>query len=518
MATGRGGGTLPVAAELRRRPGRRADTVIAMRDSEIAALLADGDPRGLEAAYAAYADRIHDYARGMLRNASPDAAADVTHDTFLIAMAKAGSLRDRDRLRAWLYAIARNECLRVLRTSKRSAPLESAPEPTVEGSAEMSQGLAASERRALVLAAAEGLSPKDREVFELGMRHDLSAREVAASLGVSDNAAHAMLSRVRAQFERSLGALLVARQGRGGCADLNQMLADWDGTYGPLWRKRLARHVTGCATCREVERRELSPAALLAVLPMLPAPALVRSRLFEDQTDLVAHSRGLADRAGPWDVEGFPTLQAAGRRRPALLAVVAVLLLLFGIVESVRLLTRDGGNELLEPAVASTTTSEPVVTTYLLADQATLLPRPVKKKSPSPTVTPTVEITSAAPTTLAPVPPPSSTPAPVPTTRTPKPKPTPTVAPAPPGRLIVPTGLLIRRATGGNSFVIRAVGGRVDWTASSSTGLAGVSPASGRLADGAATTVTVTVGRATPETFVVLVGPGGHQVNVTVIG
>lgn len=70
-----------------------------MRDPDIVALLADGDPRGLEAAYAAYADRIHDYARGRLRSSSPDTAADVTHDTFLIAFAKAADLRDRERLR-----------------------------------------------------------------------------------------------------------------------------------------------------------------------------------------------------------------------------------------------------------------------------------------------------------------------------------------------------------------------------------------------------------------------------------
>src|SRR5688500_13939887 len=143
-----------------------------MRDKEIVALLAVGGPAGLEAAYTAYADRIHDYARYMLRFSSPDTAADVTQDTFLIALAKAGSLRDPNRFKPWLYAIARNECLRVIRTTKRATPIdpEDTEHLTAEGSPDMSTGLAGDDLRVLVHAAAEGLSPKDREVFELGLR------------------------------------------------------------------------------------------------------------------------------------------------------------------------------------------------------------------------------------------------------------------------------------------------------------------------------------------------------------
>lgn len=465
-----------------------------MRDSEIVALLADGDPRGLEAAYAAYADRIHDYARGLLRSASPDTAADVTHDTFLIALAKASGLRDRDKLRPWLYAIARNECLRVLRTSKRSAPLENAPEPTAEGSAEMSQGLAATERRALVLAAAEGLSPKDREVFELGMRHDLAAREVAAALGVSDNAAHAMLSRVRAQFERSLGALLVARQGRGTCAALNELLAGWDGSFDALWRKRIARHVTGCAACTSVERRELSPAALLAVLPLVPAPALLRSRLFQDNLGLVAAARDLAERAGPWDADGFPGEAPAGRRRPALLAMLAVIVLLFGVVISVRLLTQDTVGDVAAPVVSSPTTSQPHTTSYAVGGQATLRARPSRK--PSPTPTPTPSETTSAPATSAP-PAPVPQPEPTRTTRTPKP----TTA-VPVGTLrVTPSSATLRP---GESVTVRltAVGGPVSWTSTADSYLT-LSLRSGRLASGASVSVVITLSRTTPLRVIV---------------
>jgi RNA polymerase sigma factor (sigma-70 family) len=471
-----------------------------MRDPEIVALLADGDPRGLEAAYVAYADRIHDYARGMLRNASPDAAADVTHDTFLIALAKASGLRDRERFRAWLYAIARNECLRVLRTSKRTTALPTDDHTTADGSPDMSSGLAATERRALVLAAAEGLSPKDREVFELGMRHDLSAREVAAALGVSDNAAHAMLSRVRAQFERSLGALLVARQGRAACADLNAMLAGWDGSFDALWRKRIARHVTSCATCTQVERRELSPAALLAVMPLLPAPVLVRSRLFEDDTELVAYSRGLADRAGPWDLDGFPAPVEAGRRRPALLAVLAVVLLLFGVAQSVRLLAVEDPDEESAPTVVSRGTTPASLASYAFGGQVTLRARPstpspttalTSSAQPSTAASATLSVTpsSAAPTGTA------STPTRQPTTRTPRPT---SSTPAPGTLAVSPTSLALRRG-GSGTVVLTARGGPVSWSAVASEYLI-LSATSGQLAPGETVAVTVTLDRATPVT------------------
>ena len=258
-----------------------------MRDSEIVALLATGGReevrQGLAAAYAAYGDRIYDYAHWMLRGTDPAAAADVTHDTFLIAVAKVGGLRNPERFRSWLYAIARNECLRVLRVAGRSDPLEygdGTPHPALvaveEGEGhEMSAELSRGDLRELVRTAAAGLSPKDREVFELGMRHDLQAAEIAKALGVGDNAAHAMLSRVRSQFERALGALTVARHGRESCPDLDSLLSGWDGSFGPLWRKRIARHVESCATCTQVRSREVSASALLSVVPLLAAPALI---------------------------------------------------------------------------------------------------------------------------------------------------------------------------------------------------------------------------------------------------
>ena len=506
-----------------------------MRDSEIVALLATGGReevrQGLAAAYAAYGDRIYDYAHWMLRGTDPAAAADVTHDTFLIAVAKVGGLRNPERFRSWLYAIARNECLRVLRVAGRSDPLEygdGRPHPALvaveEGEGhEMSAELSRGDLRELVRTAAAGLSPKDREVFELGMRHDLQAGEIAKALGVGDNAAHAMLSRVRTQFERALGALAVARHGRQSCPDLDSLLSGWDGSFGPLWRKRIARHVESCATCTQVRSREVSASALLSVAPLLAAPALLRDRLFGSaQLDLVSAATALAERAGPFDDDGFPGTAAAGRRgRAAMLVLLGVLLVLGGLGAVGWLLRPAPDERAVVSPVATTSTSSSYPRQEVVAG-LTLTPK-VVRRSPSTTVASPSETASASTTDAATPSATRSTRATPPvTTHTPPESTPPTVTPTPTGDLeVVPAAMTLPRA-GTGTLLVTAIGGDVDWTAAG-LGLAGryllLGADSGSLADGESTSVTVTLDRATPPRLtqlVVMFGPGEHQVTITV--
>src|SRR5215467_14465474 len=95
-----------------------------MRDREIVAAIVAGDPAGLAAAYDSYAAALHAYCRSLL--AEPADAADAVQDTFVLAAAKLDGLRDPDRLRPWLYAVARNECHRRLRGRARLASLDEA--------------------------------------------------------------------------------------------------------------------------------------------------------------------------------------------------------------------------------------------------------------------------------------------------------------------------------------------------------------------------------------------------------
>jgi len=236
-----------------------------MEDPEVVAAIVAGDPAGLAEAYDRYALPLYTYCRSMLRE--PADAADAVQDTFLVATAKLRDLRDPARLRPWLYAVARNECLRRLRAGSALSALEEAGDIPVQ-----SAGLGAEAERAevqqLVRAAIDGLNPGERDVIELSLISELDNDELADALGVSRNHAHALLSRARSQLERSLGALIVARTGRAACAGLDAVLDGWDGQLTVLMRKRISRHIEQCEVCGERKRRELTPALFAGAVPI----------------------------------------------------------------------------------------------------------------------------------------------------------------------------------------------------------------------------------------------------------
>ncbi len=285
-----------------------------VQDGEIVAAIVAGDPAGLAAAYDNYAPGLYAYCRTLL--SEPADAADAVQDTYVIAAAKLDGLRDPDRLRPWLYAVARNECYRRLRARGLSAPLDAAMEVTSDEPG-VELGPEREELRDLVVDALSGLNPSDREVIELNLRHALDGEELADALGVSRSHAQALVSRARSQFEGSLGALLVARTSRE-CAELDDILAGWDGELTILLRKRVNRHIERCEVCRERKRGELSPAMLLSMLPMVALPAGLREqvlRLVDDVSPVAAGHRELvARRAEPFDHSGFPKPVATPRR------------------------------------------------------------------------------------------------------------------------------------------------------------------------------------------------------------
>ena len=292
-----------------------------MRDSEVVASIVAGDSLGLAAAYDRYADPLYKYCRTLL--ADPADAADAVQDTFVIAASRLGGLRDPDRLRPWLYAVARNEALRILRSKKGTSALDEARDVT-DDSGDVAAGAERADLRALLEDAALGLNPGEREVIELQLRQGLETAEVATVLGVSRNHAHALLARARDQLETCLAVLLVGRAGRGECDELGALLAGWDGRLTVLLRKRVHRHIERCPTCDARRAAELRPAMLLDLSPgaALAAGAAISLRLAAGAPEglrahtitlatgqgvgAVAHRAAVLGRAGAFNRSGFP--------------------------------------------------------------------------------------------------------------------------------------------------------------------------------------------------------------------
>ncbi|HEX9358655.1 MAG TPA: sigma-70 family RNA polymerase sigma factor [Streptosporangiaceae bacterium] len=278
-----------------------------MLDREIVAAIVAGEPAGLEAAYDRYAPSLYAYCRSLLTE--PADAADAVQDTFIIAAGKLPALRDQERLRPWLYAVARNECRRRLRSAGSSAPLEEAAGVT-DGTPDLGADLEQSELREVVWSALAGLTPSEREIIELNLGHELAGADLADALGVPRNQAHAMASRARAHFEAALGVLLVARTGREACPDLSAILEGWDGRLTVLLRKRVGRHIRRCDVCGDRQRRELSPVSLLSVLPAAALPAALRHQVLgliaDGSPGAVAQRLAVGQRAGQLGPGGFP--------------------------------------------------------------------------------------------------------------------------------------------------------------------------------------------------------------------
>lgn len=257
-------------------------------DAELVAGVLAGDREAFATVYDRYGDRLYDFAHSMLRQR--EEAEDAVADAFVIVAERLGQLRDPDRLRPWLYAIVRSQCLRRLKARKRVAyggdeQLVDMADTSMTPNAEAEL----SALRDLVWDASAGLAGRDRAMLDLHLRQGLEGAELGEAMGVSASNAYVMLNRLRAQVERSLGALLIARLGRDDCEELDGILVDWDGRFSPLVRKRVARHVDNCDVCTDRRRKIVSPLSLLAGVPLIAAPLSLRDRVVND-TQLVAYS------------------------------------------------------------------------------------------------------------------------------------------------------------------------------------------------------------------------------------
>ena len=517
---------------------------MAMQDREVVAAIVAGDPDGIAQAYDKYAMPLYSYCRSLLRE--PADAADAVQDTFLIATAKLGSLRDPGKLGSWLYAVARNECYRRLRSAEATSSLDEAVDmPAAAGghagtaeSVDVAGAAEQAELRQLVRDAIDGLNPGERDVIELSLVQGLDGDELADALGVSRNHAHALQSRARSQLERSLGALVVARTGRDACTALDALLAGWDGQLTVLMRKRISRHIEQCEICGELKRRELSPALFAGALPLVALVPGFRAHVLKMCTDHtpagLAHRASVAARAGQFGPAGFPRPSSVPgvsgwhqvmRHSHALVASAATAAAAAGVSA---VLIIGGGSPSHVPAAGGRGSAGPGVVANSRgaasrgpgslpgaggsgrapsASRPAVRPRPQwprvlararRRERRAARVHVRVVVLARLPSPASSSPGSSSP------------------APAVQGTLAVSVSQLVLVAVNGHgvgTFTLTAQGGPVSYSISAAANLS-VSPASGSLASGASATITVTSSSLITLNEQLTINPGGHTVTV----
>ncbi|MFN2506679.1 MAG: RNA polymerase sigma factor [Acidimicrobiales bacterium] len=297
-----------------------------MDDGLLVQRAADGDQDALGAIYQRHASQLHDYLWWVLRDRAE--AASALKDTFRVAAARLPELKEPERLRAWLFAIASRE---ALPEGRRGSPSEGAASDRVFGEFDRAMGIA--------------LSPRERALLDLRFRHKLEGQDLGDAMGVKPDRAEAWLRRLTATVEGSLLVNILIRAGRKDCPELDTLLEGEEGELDAATRKEIARHAEACETCGN-RKPQAGVAALLSMAPSATAPAEPLTEVFES-VEVGTHS----GRAWSRRRRGFPFVPVHQRRRLAAAAAALVMV----IAALVFLITRDSGGPEQVASVGSTT-------------------------------------------------------------------------------------------------------------------------------------------------------------------
>src|SRR5687767_9473685 len=192
---------------------------------------------------------------------SRDEAEDALQQAFVSAHADIVSSDKPIRFKAWIYTIARNRCLSVLR-SRREQPSDDIELASAAGLNEQVQQRA--DLREL-LADMQELPEEQRDALILSELGDLSHAEVAEVIDCE-------APKVKSLVFQARSGLLERREARETpCHEIREQLATLRG--GSLRRGPLRRHLKACPGCtefrEEVRRQRQAFAALLPVVPTL---------------------------------------------------------------------------------------------------------------------------------------------------------------------------------------------------------------------------------------------------------
>jgi RNA polymerase sigma factor (sigma-70 family) len=384
------------------------------------------DSDRFSAMFEAHAAHVFDYCRSLLADRLD--AADATQATLVTAYSLLDRLQDVGRQRAWLFALARRECVgehpvrtRLPNSARDPAAVVRAGEPNAEDEPETEElRIGIIEGHGQAGATLRALPAPEREVLDLVYRHYLSSADVGAVLGVPAERASALLAGAVKSFERAY--------------DGTKQVGQPEDATGAL--------VTGVR--------------VISTIPLLGLPPAIRTGATSIVLDpeLASFRQSLASGIGDLGSDGFPSQpppkamrQAAGRGPRKRLVLLGGLLLVAASAAAVMASSSSGVPNAITHAIGQALGQDHVGTQHASIRSLTphlpitaLLPKrrdpglvlPILPASPSgnsrsPKPHPAPSKTTIIPS-VSPSPWPSATPTPTPT---PSPTPTPTPSPTP---------------------------------------------------------------------------------------
>ena len=276
------GGVVLEAATLTRAPR----PVAGRSDHQLVSLVRAGDDRAFEELFHRYRRRITAYVYGMV--ADHGRAEDIAQEVFVSALRR---MRDTERpiaFRPWIYEIAKNACIDAHRRRSRAEEVSLTSD---EGQASGDhlhlvssipaphEAMEVKQRLGHLCGAFGGLSEAHHEILVLRELEGLSYREIGERMGLSRPAVESTLFRARRRLAQEYDELASGAR----CQRVQAIISSAvGGQLAPRERRRMARHVVHCESCRRHARTlgvSTQPAqasgarklAGLLPLPLLPA-------------------------------------------------------------------------------------------------------------------------------------------------------------------------------------------------------------------------------------------------------
>jgi RNA polymerase sigma-70 factor (ECF subfamily) len=192
-----------------------AQAAVRMDESELIRAAQRGDQRAFEQLVRLYDQNVLRLAMNLLR--SPEDAHDIYQEAFLRVFKNLHSFRFDCSFHTWLYRIVTNPCLDALRKRRVRREEDTVVETsegfldrmdTVEESrahGDPQRQLLSRQLRGRIRQVLDGLTPRERAVFEMRHYQGLRLRAIGDMLGTSEEAAKNCLFRATQKMRAALG-------------------------------------------------------------------------------------------------------------------------------------------------------------------------------------------------------------------------------------------------------------------------------------------------------------------------
>jgi RNA polymerase sigma factor (sigma-70 family) len=231
-----------------------------LSDERLARRAVDGDERAFAAIYRRYHQDLYRFCLAIAGN--PQDAQDALQNTMVkVLRALPGEERSLE-LKPWLYRIAHNESIEMLRRRKGTEPLDS--ELAGRGPA-LAEEAALRERLRHLISDLDELPERQRGALVMRELGGLDFDGIGAALGTSAAVARQTV------YEARLGLREMDAGREMSCASLTRAISDGDGRV--LRRRDVRAHLRSCSGCRRFRDEIDSRGRELAAISPLPAAA-----------------------------------------------------------------------------------------------------------------------------------------------------------------------------------------------------------------------------------------------------